>query len=103
MRDNKFRLMLKEGKPTVGTRIWSTWPIITEICASTDDIKAVEEEMIKISLKHGVQPRCELDTPEKAEYYKKLGVKHFCVFDETRDHQAIWNGPCKQVADIARR
>ena len=68
-----------------------------------DDVKAVEEEMIRIALKHGVLPRCELDTPEKAEYYKKLGVKHFCVFDEIRDHQAIWNGPCKEVADIARR
>lgn len=29
--------------------------------------------MIEIALKHGVQPRCELFTAEKAKYYKSLG------------------------------
>lgn len=68
-----------------------------------DDVRKAEEKMIQIALDHGVQPRCELDTPEQAAYYKSLGVNHFCVFDEIRDLQAIWNGPCREVAGIARK
>ncbi|MGE4353375.1 MAG: HpcH/HpaI aldolase/citrate lyase family protein [Oscillospiraceae bacterium] len=66
-----------------------------------EDVKKTEERMIQIALDHGVAPRCELDTLEKAEYYKSLGVKHFCVGDEFRNQMAYWNGPCKAVKDLA--
>lgn len=42
MKDNQFRVMLNKGKPTTGTRIWSTWPVITETCASTGVFDYVE-------------------------------------------------------------
>lgn len=65
------------------------------------EIRKAEEKMIQIALDHGVAPRCEIDTLEQAEYYKGLGVKHFCVGDEFRNQMAYWNGVCKNVKELA--
>jgi 4-hydroxy-2-oxoheptanedioate aldolase len=35
--------------------------------------------VIETSLKMGVAPRAEVDTPEQARKYLEMGVKHFCV------------------------
>ncbi|MFN8458330.1 MAG: aldolase/citrate lyase family protein [Anaerolineae bacterium] len=35
--------------------------------------------MIKTALKMGIAPRAEINSPEEAEYYLNLGVKHFCL------------------------
>ena len=35
LRENKLRKLLKEGKPTLGTRIWSSWPTVTEAAGAT--------------------------------------------------------------------
>jgi 2-keto-3-deoxy-L-rhamnonate aldolase RhmA len=34
MKENKLRKLLKEGKSTLGTRIWSSWPTVTEAAGS---------------------------------------------------------------------
>lgn len=57
-----------------------------------DDCKAAEREMIKVALAHGVQPRCEIYTPEEAKYYMDLGVKHFCLGDELKIVSTYWQG-----------
>lgn len=66
-----------------------------------DEVRAEEERMIKVALAHGVHPRCECDTLEKAEYYKSLGVRHFCIGDEFRNQVAAWNGALKDVKQLA--
>ena len=33
MTENRLRRLLNEGKPSVSTRIWSTWPLYTECVA----------------------------------------------------------------------
>lgn len=53
--------------------------------------------MIKVALEHGVQPRVEIATLEEAEYYKNLGVKHFCILDQMDILMAAWNGTCGDV------
>lgn len=35
--------------------------------------------MIKTALKMGIAPRAEINSPEEAEYFLNLGVKHFCM------------------------
>ena len=65
------------------------------------DIRKAEEKMIQIAQDHGVAVRCELDTMEQAEYYKSLGVKHFCVGDEFRNLNAYWNSTCKDIRNLA--
>jgi 2-keto-3-deoxy-L-rhamnonate aldolase RhmA len=55
-----------------------------------DEFKAAERRMIEVALAHGVQPRCEITNPEDAEYYIELGVKHFCLGDELRNHSLYW-------------
>lgn len=55
-----------------------------------DEFKAAERKMIETALKHGVQPRCEIYSPEDAKYYMDLGVKHFCLGDELKIVDTYW-------------
>lgn len=52
--------------------------------------KAAERKMIECALRHGVRPRCEITTPESAEYYKALGVRDFCLNDEMSALRRFW-------------
>ena len=47
-----------------------------------EEYKAAERKMIKTALAHGVHPRCEIQTPEEAQYYLDLGVRHFSLGDQ---------------------
>lgn len=66
-----------------------------------DDIKQEHERMIKTALEHGVHPRVEIGSLEDAEYYKSLGVRHFCILDQMRILMTAWNGPCADVKKMA--
>lgn len=46
---------------------------------SNPRIREAEEYVIKTALKHGIQPRAEIDHPSAAERYLNLGVRHFCI------------------------
>ena len=61
------------------------------------ELQEIEEYVIRVALEHGVAPRCECDTLEKAEYYRNLGVRHFCIGDECRILKAYWTGTCGDV------
>ncbi|MBW7571414.1 2,4-dihydroxyhept-2-ene-1,7-dioic acid aldolase [Caproiciproducens sp. AGMB10547] len=66
------------------------------------EYKAAERKMIEIALKHGVQPRCEINAPEEAQYYLDLGVKHFCLGDELRTNLNYWKnsgGALRTIVD----
>ena len=54
------------------------------------EYKAAERTMIKAALKHGVHPRCEIQTPEEAQYYIDLGVKHFSLGDQFKVLKKYW-------------
>jgi 2-keto-3-deoxy-L-rhamnonate aldolase RhmA len=45
----------------------------------SEQIKAVEREVISTSLRLGVVPRAEIQSVEQAQYYLDLGVRHFCL------------------------
>lgn len=55
-----------------------------------EDAKAAERKVIRAALDHGVQPRCEIQTVEAAQYYIDLGVKHFCLGDQLAKLRAFW-------------
>lgn len=42
-------------------------------------IREAEEYMIATALKKGIAPRAEVHSPQSAERYLTLGVKHFCI------------------------
>ena len=65
------------------------------------ELKEIEEHVIRTALECGVAPRCECDTMDKVEYYRSLGVRHFCVGDELRVLNAYWKGTCGQVRKLA--
>ncbi len=55
------------------------------------EFKAAERHMIEVALAHGVQPRCEIASPEDAQYYIDLGVRHFCLGDELGNAARAWS------------
>lgn len=66
-----------------------------------EECKAAERHMIEVALKNGVQPRCEINTPEEAQYYIDLGVKHFCLGDQIRVFNSFLNGDGAKMRAIA--
>lgn len=52
--------------------------------------KEAEREMIRVALKHGKHPRCEIQTVDAAQYYIDLGVRHFCLGDQLIKLLNIW-------------
>src|SRR5881628_3078934 len=42
MRENHFRKLLREGKPTLGTRLQSSWPTVTEVVGRSGKFDYVE-------------------------------------------------------------
>lgn len=65
------------------------------------EVKEEHEKMIKSALKHGVHPRVEISTLEEAEYFKSMGVKHFCILDQMDILMAAWTGVCGDVKKMA--
>lgn len=65
------------------------------------ELREIEEYVVRIALEHGIAPRCECDTMEKAAYYEGLGVRHFCIGDEFRILNAYWKGTCGDVRKLA--
>ena len=47
-------------------------------------IVEAQRYMIETALKMGIQPRGELQTPQEAEYFLNLGVRHFCMGTDVR-------------------
>ena len=65
------------------------------------EAKAAERRMIEVALKHGVQPRCEIPTPESAQYYIDLGVKHFCLGDQFAVLRQFWMNEGAKMRAVA--
>jgi len=65
------------------------------------EFKAAEKKMIEVALKHGVQPRCEIPTPEDAQYYIDLGVRHFSLGDQLAKLKQFWTGDGGKIREIA--
>ncbi|MBQ6395243.1 MAG: hypothetical protein IJH87_02725, partial [Atopobiaceae bacterium] len=61
----------------------------------------VERHMIEVALAHGVQPRCEIASPDLAQYYIDLGVRHFSLGDQLKVLTAFWNGEGARIRRIA--
>lgn len=66
-----------------------------------EECRAAEQEMIECALRHGVRPRCEITSPEGAEYYKQLGVKDFCLNDEMSALRRFWFQEGKRLRELA--
>lgn len=45
----------------------------------TDEIREIEETVIRKSIEYGVAPRIEIGAVEQAPRYLDLGVRHFCI------------------------
>lgn len=62
--------------------------------------KKAERHMIETALRHGVRPRCEVTTPEAAQYYYDLGVRDFCLNDDVQAMRNFWNNSGKKLREI---
>ncbi|MDR1518559.1 MAG: 2,4-dihydroxyhept-2-ene-1,7-dioic acid aldolase [Planctomycetota bacterium] len=61
-----------------------------ELVEHQDEVKAAELKVIQAALKHGKRPRAEIQSPDQAEYYLKLGVKDFSLGSEMAIMLAFW-------------
>jgi 4-hydroxy-2-oxoheptanedioate aldolase len=43
------------------------------------EVKAVERDVLQTCLDMGVPPRAEINSPDQAEYYLDMGLRHFCM------------------------
>lgn len=68
-----------------------------------EECRAAERKMIETALRHGVQPRCEISSPDEAAYYMELGVKHFCLGDELKNNKDYWTGNGAALRDLIAR
>ncbi len=50
-------------------------------------VKDAEKKVIETAIRHGIRPRCEINSAEEATYYLDLGVKDFSLGLETRIFQ----------------
>ena len=66
-----------------------------------DELKDAEKKMIDAALKHGVRPRCEIQTPEAAQYYIDLGVRDFSLGDQLAKLKQLWVGDGKKIRETA--
>ena len=66
-----------------------------EVCAEA------ERRMIECALRHGVRPRCEVQTPEAARRYYDMGVRDFCLNDEISALRRFWNSDGKALRELA--
>lgn len=67
----------------------------------TAECKEAEKRMIEVALRHGVHPRCEIATPEEAEYYISLGVRHFSLGDQLKVLEKFWRNEGKKIRECA--
>lgn len=67
------------------------------------EYKEAERKCIEAALRHGVRPRCEIVTPDEAQYYIDLGVKDFSLGDQMAKLKAFWNGEEKEMRGIVDR
>ena len=65
------------------------------------ECREAERYVIETALKHGVQPRCEINTAQAAQYYIDLGVKHFCLGDQTRVLNTYWREEGQKMRQVA--
>ena len=68
-----------------------------------EECREAERHMIECALRHGVRPRCEITSPEGAEYYKKLGVKDFCLNDEMAALRRFWYQEGKKLRELVEK
>ena len=63
--------------------------------------RAAERKMIETAFRHGIQPRCEIQTPEDAQYYIDLGVRHFSLGDQMKILKKFWDEQGGRIRSIA--
>ncbi len=67
-----------------------------------EDLRAAERRCIESALKHGVRPRCEIQSIDDAQYYIDLKVKHFSLSDQLAWLKKLWideGGKMRNIAD----
>lgn len=58
----------------------------------SDEIKAVEKQVIETALKMGVPPRAEINSADQAKAYLDMGVRHFCIGTDINILFDWWKG-----------
>ena len=63
------------------------------------ELKDIEARIIEAALRHGVRPRCEINSAEEADWYKAQGVKDFSLGDEVKIFEAYLKAEGARLID----
>lgn len=101
---NHLRVLLQAGKPSLATRIWSTWPIVIEAAGSTGNYDYVEfvgeytpfsqsdlENMARAAELHGMSLMMKVDFQNRGYVAQKAiasGVQAI-LFTDCRNAQEV--------------
>ncbi|CAK7044685.1 MAG: 5-keto-4-deoxy-D-glucarate aldolase [Bacteroides rodentium] len=79
VKENKFRKLLKEGRPSLSTRLLSTWPVVTEVVGAIGTYDYIEftaeyapfdqydfENMVRAAEVHGMASMAKVDYQNRA-------------------------------------
>lgn len=68
-----------------------------------EEVKKAEKKVIETALRYNVSPRVEIKHASEAEYYKKLGVKHFAIGTEIRILKDYWKEEGEALTSSLKR
>lgn len=116
--------MLRDGKVTTSTRVWSTWPFYTEAIGETGNFSYVEfvgeyapftqldlENICRAAELHDMGSMMKVDfqgrkyiaqKPAELRYYIDLGVRDFSLGDEFKKLRELWADDGAKMAEIIR-
>jgi 4-hydroxy-2-oxoheptanedioate aldolase len=65
-------------------------------------VKEAERYTIETALKMGIQPRAEIHSPDQAEFYLNLGVRHFNLGSDVAALFAYWRDQGGRMREILK-
>ena len=68
-----------------------------------EESKEAERHVIEVAKSYGIRVRAEIQSPEEAEYYRKLGIKDFCLGDQLKILEMRWKSDGKALRDQLER
>jgi 2-keto-3-deoxy-L-rhamnonate aldolase RhmA len=67
-----------------------------------EEAREAERVMIERAIAHGVRPRCEVQNPDDAKYYRDLGVRDFCMGDQMWKLMATWEKDGTAIRELIK-
>ena len=66
-------------------------------------VRKAERKVFEVAMKHGIQPRAEMNTAADVQYYLDLGIRHFNMGMELRILSNFWKQQGAEINDKIKK